>query len=215
MAEPGVVRNPRDAVPVEVTDTQAPVLVAVDRSPEEYRLPLPRLGDEVLMLEQKVEPVRVEDRLSFELLLELVAHDRTLTPLFLVEEQRELGFVELHHTTFGVPLNLPSIGHERVDFGVDVVVGDFDLRPSLDHFEKLSEQIAFGEFLDLRLRPTIATESQFQIECETDVHRELVIWFHDTFLSGNATRPYRHVALYCAHVGLYGSALWLYHSLSL
>jgi len=64
---------PPAAAPVEGTDVEAPGLVAVERTPEEDKLVLPRLGDEARVLEQVIEDVGVQDGSSQKFLAERVA----------------------------------------------------------------------------------------------------------------------------------------------
>lgn len=58
--EPVEVPVPLVTEPVEVTDAEAAIRVAIDRAPEEHDLAFPSIRDELGMLKQVVEQVSVE-----------------------------------------------------------------------------------------------------------------------------------------------------------
>ncbi len=78
VVEPVVAPAPPAVVPVQATDAQAAIRVAVDRAPEEYVFAFPFLRNEVRIGEQVVKDVGIQDGLVSEFLAELVALDAVL-----------------------------------------------------------------------------------------------------------------------------------------
>ena len=106
MAAPG----PPAVVPDEIAHGQTAIRVAIDGVPEEHRLALPFLGNEVGMGQVEVEQVGVEDRLAFKLLAKLVADDHSAVLLLLFQVENDFGWSELELPALDVLLDFPVGG---------------------------------------------------------------------------------------------------------
>ena len=112
-------------VPVEVTDTQVAVRVAIDGAPKEYGLTLPLLGDELGIGQQVVQNAGVQNGLTFQLLAKLVALDGT-TLLLVAEVEFDFVGVPTELATLDVLFDLPAVRHVGIGIAVDDVVLDDD-----------------------------------------------------------------------------------------
>ena len=130
VAGPEAAPVPSTNVPAEATNAEATVRAAVDGPPEIDVLALPVLWDELRVLEQVVKDVGGEDRLTFELLLELGAHDRARALLLSEVEVDEVGVPFERVTDSALDLvflvDAPALGDEWGGGAVDAMGVDDD-----------------------------------------------------------------------------------------
>ena len=94
--EPAAAPVPPDAAPVEATDAQAAIGVAVDRTPEEDRFAFPLLRNEVRIGKIEIEKLGTVNRRSRKLYTKLVAIDVLPILLPIIEMEFDLCGVKLH-----------------------------------------------------------------------------------------------------------------------
>ncbi len=174
VVEPAVAPVPAAVVPVEAAHAEVAERVAVDRAPEEDRLALPLVGDEVRVLQVELEQVGVEDRLALELLAKLVADDQTASLLFLVEVQLNLARIELELTAPGVLHDLPVAGHEGIGVEIDDVLGDDHLAQAPKYGQDLGEHVTLGETLEVSVGGAGTPSSQLDLVGLADIEHQFV-----------------------------------------
>ena len=131
MTEPG----PLIVAPHEVANAQFSPRDAVDCSPEEDKIALPALRDEMRILEQEVEQVGVEGGLATQFFAEIMAPKQCAAPLLVRAVQFNLT-VEASQTNWRSPLLCSSISqspttirrpgtrNERLNPQIDDVLND-------------------------------------------------------------------------------------------
>ena len=188
VAQPAVVPDPPDAVPVEVTNVEAAVSAAVDGSPEEdvadvpVLILFPRLWNEVRVLQEMVQQVGVQDGFTLQLRAKDVACDDAA---LLLAGQPELDFLpveievialafELGNLALLVFFHTPAVGHEGVGTEVNGMFDGLDFGTAEKRIEDLFEEVSFAQFLDLFVVPAIAAECLSHFVCLARRHCELV-----------------------------------------
>lgn len=132
---------PAKTIPVEVTNAEVAVGVAINSPPEEYHFTPPAFRNEVRILQEEVQEIGVEHVLSNELLAKLVAFDALAVLLTIVEVELEFPWVKLPLTTLLVFFHLPIIRKEGIGVEVDGVIDDLDLTAPELNLTNLSQKL--------------------------------------------------------------------------
>lgn len=140
-AEPVAAPVPPAAMPVEVTDKEEAVRVAVNGSPEENEFPLPVFRDQLGVGQEVVQNASVQDRLVGEFLPEIVAMDRACFLLF-NQKQGYFGRIPLQLAGFVVFFHCPATWNVWVSGAADEVANQLNLGIPSNHCQNLRQLLA-------------------------------------------------------------------------
>lgn len=194
VAEPTVAPVPPVAVPVEVTNVEAAIGVAVNRAPEEHDLTLPLLRDEMLvfLFEEEVQHIGIVRRKLCKFLAELVTLDYFAVLLAFIEMEHDLRHVPLDDSALLMFLDRPAVGDIGDGVEVDHVFDGLDFRTTEQGLTDLTEEtLTLAEHLDLFVRPVaLATESELDFIRLTNIEHECTHCFFLWTMSRERPRPF-------------------------
>jgi len=182
VVEPVEVRVPPAAAPIEAPDAQAAAGAAEGRAPEvDEALRLPLVGDELGVLEEEVEEHGPVDRLSLQLLLQLVTADALAVHLARVEVEVD----ELLDVVCGADLDLPlHAGGNLVLLLGDLEVagalrGDVEVDLVLEEVGRGETLLVVGELRELGLDLLASAVLRDELEIQHDFVLVVLRIHHD------------------------------------